>query len=151
MNTGFIIREATWDKDEPHLTQVRAAVFIQEQQVPACLDLDGRDPDCRHVLALDRNGRPVGAGRILPGGRIGRMAVLNGYRGRGIGRRMLELLIATARRMGLEQVTLGAQIAVIGFYERLGFVAHGEVFMDAGIPHRMMSRHIVRGKPSAKV
>jgi predicted GNAT family N-acyltransferase len=139
MTADIVIQKAEWGKDAQRLTQVRTAVFVQEQKVPVELELDGRDPDCRHVLALDGNDRPVGAGRMLPDGHIGRVAVLANYRGRGVGRRMLELLIEIASEMRLEQVKLGAQMAAVGFYERLGFVAYGGIFMDAGLPHRMMS------------
>jgi predicted GNAT family N-acyltransferase len=139
MTVDIVIQKAEWGEESRRLTRVRTAVFVREQKVPVELELDGRDPDCRHVLALDGSGRPVGAGRMLPDGHIGRVAVLADYRGRGIGRRMLELLIEIAGEMRLEQVKLGAQMAAIGFYERLGFVAYGGIFMDAGLPHRMMA------------
>jgi predicted GNAT family N-acyltransferase len=38
----------------------------------------------------------------------------------------------------LRDITLAAQMHAIGFYERLGYVARGDVFLDAGIEHRWM-------------
>jgi predicted GNAT family N-acyltransferase len=138
--TEFRVRRAQWPRDEAALAWVRRRVFIEEQQVPEELEWDGLDGEATHLLAEDANGAPIGTARLLADGHIGRMAVMQPWRGRGVGRSLLETLMNTARERGLEAVFLHAQVEAIPFYERSGFVAEGDVFMDAGIPHRTMHR-----------
>jgi predicted GNAT family N-acyltransferase len=68
------------------------------------------------------------------------MAVLEGWRGRGVGGLLLEALIAKARERGDRKVFLSAQVHATGFYARHGFSAVGEIYEEAGIPHRAMER-----------
>ncbi|MEO1853860.1 GNAT family N-acetyltransferase [Chromohalobacter sp.] len=117
---------------------IRKTVFIEEQQVPQDEEWDGRDPRCLHVL-LRVEGRPMGTARLLPDGYIGRVAILREGRGQGLGLRLMEAVMEKARQQGHDAVHLDAQTYAIPFYERLGFVAHGETFLDANIPHRHMS------------
>lgn len=119
---------------------IRERVFVDEQHVPLELERDEYDALAHHWLAwLD--GEPVGTARLveLPGniGKIGRVAVLPQARGAGLGRQLMEALLHHAS--GLELI-LDAQLEVIPFYEKLGFVAEGEIFQDAGILHRRMRR-----------
>ena len=71
--------------------------------------------------------------RLLPDGHIDRVAILREGRGQGLGLR-LEAVMEKARQQGHDAVHLDAQTYAIPFYERLGFVAHGETFLDANIP-----------------
>jgi len=128
---------------------VRRAVFIEEQAVPEALEIDAHDGDpaavttAVHVLAR-HGGQAVATGRLLldgPAGEhahIGRVAVLRDYRGQGFGQAVMPGLQEEARRRGLPGITLAAQLHAIGFYERLGYVVYGDVFLDAGIEHRWM-------------
>jgi predicted GNAT family N-acyltransferase len=113
---------------------------VQEQQVPVEIELDEEDAGCVHAVAYDAFGRAVGTGRLLPDGHIGRMAVRASHRGLGVGSQLLVALIDEARRRRLLEVVLSAQIQAIPFYEAHGFVANGNVYMDAGIEHVTM-RH----------
>jgi len=135
---GVGVAVVTWEEAGADCLRVRTRVFVEEQGVPLEVEADGRDPGCAHVLARDPTGRPVGTGRLLPDGRIGRMAVLPEWRGKGIGRRILGLLEAEARRRGLRRVTLHAQTRAQGFYEAAGYRVEGGVFEEAGIPHVTM-------------
>jgi len=118
---------------------VRTAVFVHEQGIPAELEWDDADALSLHCVArLDD--QVVGTGRLLPDGHIGRMAVLPAYRGRGLGGVILERLIAAARERGHEAVELSAQVAVLDFYRRHGFMVLGEVYLEVGIPHQRMRR-----------
>lgn len=135
--TSLEIREGSWDELGTESTEIRRIVFIEEQRVPQEEEWDGRDPECRHFLAL-HDGRPVGTARLLPDGHIGRVAVLGEGRGLGIGAALMRAAIAAARREGHAAVELAAQTHALPFYARLGFEAFGPEFLDAGIPHRNM-------------
>src|SRR5204863_6348079 len=75
-DTTFRVRIVEWSEAGAQLSGVRTAVFVGEQQVPVEVERDGRDAACVHVLAESADGTPIGAGRLMPDGRIGRMAVL---------------------------------------------------------------------------
>jgi argininosuccinate lyase len=124
---------------------IRTEVFVVEQRVPPEEEMDELDHDAIHVLAwLD--GAPVATGRLIVGedahAKIGRMAVLRPHRRQGVGSAVLMKLMEEARRRGVRQVSLAGQLHAIPFYERFGFVARGDVFVEAGIQHRMMDRDI---------
>lgn len=136
----FHVEAADWAREAQRadLLALRHEVFVQEQGVPEALERDDLDAYCHHVLARDDDGQPIGCGRLTPQHKIGRMAVRQPWRGQGVGAAMLRELIEKARALGWPEVSLGAQLPAIGFYERQGFCAHGEVFDDAGIAHRAM-------------
>lgn len=136
------VRRADWFADRSVIEHIRRAVFIEEQKVPVKLEWDGLDTGAVHVLGNLCGQVPAGTGRLLPDGRIGRLAVLPTARGRGLGGAMLEWLVECAGDAGHERVLLAAQIHATVFYERHGFVANGPVFDDAGIPHRLMYRRL---------
>ncbi len=135
---NFSVTLTCWGSDRVKLSAVRRTVFIEEQSVPEELELDENDADCEHVLATLHDGTAIGAGRLMPDGRIGRMAVIRQYRGHGVGLAMLELLVQNAQERKLPNVHLHSQCSAIGFYEKLGFIADGDIFQDAGIDHRNM-------------
>jgi predicted GNAT family N-acyltransferase len=128
--------------------RVRRRVFIEEQGVPEDLEIDGHDADpavvttALHVLArLD--GESVATGRLVLDEHdgnlhIGRVAVLAEHRRHGLGRTVMLALQDLARERNATSITLAAQLHAIGFYERLGYTARGDVFLDAGIEHRWM-------------
>ena len=134
----FSVEIVAWSAAREALLAVRTEVFVREQQVPEDLERDALDPGCWHVLASDAGGRAIGAGRLLPTRRIGRMAVLPEWRSRGVGAAMLQALLRQARGNGWTDVALDAQAGAIAFYQRHGFVAHGARFMEAGIEHQAM-------------
>jgi predicted GNAT family N-acyltransferase len=138
---------ARWPEDADTLAAIRRAVFVDEQGVPPELEWDGRDADCAHVLALV-NRDPVGTGRLMPTGKIGRLAVLAASRRHGIGSRMLRRLVDLARERGLPEVYLHAQVSALPFYVAHGFVAEGDEFEEAGIAHRRM-RLVLADDPRA--
>lgn len=131
------VRMAEWAADAAGIASVRRRVFIQEQGVPEAMEWEAVDPDCTWFVALAEDA-VVAVARLTPAGRVGRMAVLPAWRGRGLGSRLLELAIATARQRGSHRLELHAQSHALGFYERLGFRTVGAEFLEAGIPHRRM-------------
>lgn len=136
--TEVDIRDADWQRDGEQLRQVRRRVFIEEQSVPEEMEWDTEDQQAAHLLATDRDGRPVGTVRILSSGRIGRLAVLAHRRGQGIGAALLRRALAVNSVRRWPAPFLSAQTSALPFYVRMGFIATGEEFMEAGIPHRDM-------------
>ena len=151
MNTENVsIAEATWSRDQALLEQVRRAVFVEEQGVNASLEMDGQDLNCRHLIAIDHDLQPelaIGTVRLLADGRIGRLAVRQDYRGRGIGGMLLTTIVQLAQQTGLKQLYLHAQSQAAGFYSAHGFQADGSEFIEAGINHCNMVLDL-RGSPA---
>ena len=136
----FTVKPVYWQAAQPMLREIRSAVFIMEQGVPQELEWDGLDEHAYHVVALAADDTPIGTGRLLQDGQIGRLAVLKAWRGRGVGKALLDMLLVIANKMGNEEVKLHAQVRVLDFYLKRGFVAQGREFMEAGIPHVTMTR-----------
>jgi predicted GNAT family N-acyltransferase len=139
MGATFAISILAWEKALPLARPVREEVFIEEQRVPIELEWDEWDERSDHAVARDMSGRAIGTARLLPDGRIGRMAVLRKWRGRGVGAALMEALLQQARERSLSEVTLHAQTQAAGFYRRFGFIERGGEFLEAGIPHVEMA------------
>lgn len=141
-STDFQIHFAHFQNDLSDLRAVREPVFIVEQQVPEELEWDELDPLSIHVVAREPDGTPIGTARLTPDHRIGRMAVLPPWRGRGVGAALLKMLIQHARELGYPELELHAQTHALGFYQQHGFTAFGEEFDEAGIAHLRMRRRL---------
>lgn len=143
-----VVRKMTEMEDA---LSIRRAVFIAEQGVTESEEIDAHDGDPQrvtdavHVVAY-LDGRPAATGRLLfdapkeENAHIGRVAVLPEHRRRGLGRAVMLALQDEARKRGCRGLTVAAQVQAIPFYESLGYVAHGDVFLDARIEHRLMDR-----------
>lgn len=132
--------------EHPESLEIRHRVFVLEQGVPAELERDEHDREALHLLARVE-GRPAGTARMvvdprLRSGKIGRVAVLAEFRGRGLGRSLVLALAEEARALGLRELYLDAQVQVVGFYEQLGFQAEGGEFLEAGILHQRMRQQL---------
>ncbi|OII69180.1 MULTISPECIES: GNAT family N-acetyltransferase [unclassified Streptomyces] len=150
----FAVRVAAGEADREAAFAVRRAVFVVEQGVPEDLEYDAYDATAVHVLAVrGDDGTALGTGRLLHGpdaasrtggaegvGSLGRLAVTRAARGLGVGAALVRGIEDAARSCGLTAVDLHAQTHALGFYERLGYVAYGGEFLDAGMPHRAMRR-----------
>ena len=134
----FRVDPADYAVDFQDLRAVREPVFVVEQNVPLELEWDEIDPRCHHVIARDNANRPIGTGRLTPEHKIGRMAVLKEWRGKGVGEALLQALIEQARQLGLTEVSLNSQVDAMGFYAKFGFRPEGERFDEAGIAHQSM-------------
>jgi len=137
MNTTSIICD--YESHTENICAIRYEVFVDEQNVPKELEIDGLDGKAKHVLTFVDD-VPIGTGRILSDGHIGRVAVLKNYRGLGIGKSIMKELIKCAQDMSLEKVWLSSQWHAHSFYLDLGFVCVGEVYKEAGIEHIKMFR-----------
>ncbi|MDQ8031654.1 GNAT family N-acetyltransferase [Bordetella genomosp. 1] len=130
----------TWDRLRDDASTVRFEVFVQEQAVPPEIELDDDDAVSVHAVAYDAANRVLGTGRLLPDGHIGRMAVRKLARGTGVGGQILDALIQQGHGDGHRMLVLHAQSHAKGFYEAHGFQAEGDEFVEAGIPHVVMTR-----------
>lgn len=144
----FRIELLSWESARRAAAPIRFAVFVEEQRVPADIELDKHDANSLHALARIAAGEVVGTGRLLAAdvhasrsvGHVGRMAVLRAWRGRGIGGAILEALVDAARVRGDAEVALSAQSHALAFYRVHGFAEEGEDYVEAGILHRDMRR-----------
>jgi predicted GNAT family N-acyltransferase len=121
---------------------LRFEVFCDEQGVSLEEERDGRDDEALHLVAVE-DGAVVGTCRLLIEGttvKLGRMAVGRAHRGRGVARKLLDEAEPRARELGGERIALGAQITAQALYERAGYDAYGDVFLDAGIEHVLMAK-----------
>jgi predicted GNAT family N-acyltransferase len=131
--------------DWPEVAALRTRVFVEEQGVPPEIERDDADATAVHVLSRDDGGRVVATGRLVVRdgvALIGRMAADAAARGRGHGAAVLAELHRQAVRLGLREVELHAQVSARGFYERAGYVAEGEEYVEAGIVHITMRRRL---------
>ncbi len=122
---------------------VRREVFVDEQGVPEELEIDGDDPLCVHFAAIDDRGQVWATARLRMNdgeGKAQRVAVRLAARGKGVGTQVMRALEECARRLGAQRVKLSSQLQALPFYERLGYRAHGDIYDDAGIPHRDMTK-----------
>ncbi|HEX4735856.1 MAG TPA: GNAT family N-acetyltransferase [Thermoleophilaceae bacterium] len=122
--------------------ELRRRVFVGQQGVTLEADRDGLDQVALHVVAID-GGNVVGTCRLVfdgPLARLGRMAVEDDYRGRGLGAAILAEAEHQALAAGSERIRLHAQLAARSLYERSGFVVQGQEFMEEGIPHLTMEK-----------
>jgi predicted GNAT family N-acyltransferase len=140
------IRWARGPEDVRGAFAVRERVFYGEQGVPLEEEIDVRDADALHLVALDPAGRRViGTLRLLldaDQAKIGRVAVEREWRRRGIASRMLALALAEARKRGCVQVRLAAQLAATEVYRQAGFAVESDPFEEAGIQHVWMGQRL---------
>ncbi|QQR39631.1 GNAT family N-acetyltransferase [Devosia rhizoryzae] len=119
---------------------LRREVFVWEQKVPEEEENDSYDLTATHFVAI-LAGEVVGTLRLIEQPehvKIGRVAVRQAFRGRGVAKKLIAAAMAHARANGQDRFYLTAQSDKLDFYERLGFVAFGPEFSDGGMPHRAM-------------
>lgn len=140
------ITPTSWQLHHADLTKIRTEVFMREQHVSAADEWDGLDEQATHFLALTVSGNAVGCARLLHEisdennlYHIGRVAILRPFRNQGIGYQLMQFVIDHCKKNAPHNhIYLHAQTERRHFYETLGFIAEGDEFMDAGIPHISM-------------
>ena len=143
---GKIIYElAAGDRASKDAFAVRRQVFVEEQGVSEDLVFDDRDQEALHIVVKDGD-RVIGTARVLfladNQAKLERMAVIEAFRRKGIGRRMISFLNEELRNKQVEQVVLHAQHGVVEFYKSCGFEESGLPFWEAGIKHIKMQRSL---------
>ena len=130
------------EDNEKDICKIRFEVFVDEQNVPEELEIDGLYDEDKHVLAYINN-EAIGTGRILNDCHIGRVSVLKRHRGLGIGKLMMQDLIHWAQEANIEKLWLSSQWLAHGFYLDLGFDFEGDIYEEAGIDHIKMSKKLI--------
>ena len=139
--SDYIVEQVSWNLHRETLLSIRGKVFIEEQKVPEEIERDDKDDTASHFL-LTHNSVALACGRMLPDGKVGRLAVLKEHRGKGLGRQLLDYIINHARLQGMNRLYLHAQAQAANFYLDAGFFHCGEPFEEAGIPHVAMELEI---------
>ena len=138
-NMIYTIISTDWQRDKASLSDIREQVFIQEQQVPVADEWDNHDETATHFLVRNQKGKAIACARLLlekNSFHIGRVAVLKEYRQQHIGRKLMHYMLNWCKNTHPEfSIYLHAQTHRINFYQHMGFVSRGDIFMDAGIPH----------------
>jgi predicted GNAT family N-acyltransferase len=132
--TRIKVSSATWDKDRVSLKGIRNQVFIIEQGVSERLEWDNEDAKCQHFIAYINN-EAVGCARLVDNKKVGRMAVLKAYRGKSIGKEILDHIKRYASQKRYTRLELSAQCHAYMFYRNSGLTACSAPYNDAGIPH----------------
>ena len=134
----------TTTEEREAIFALRMIVFVEEQNVPPEEELDAYDITAAHFLASTEQGEIIGTARLLDKGegtgKIGRVAVLKAWRGRGTGALLMNAVERHARELGYRRLILDAQCYAIPFYAKLGYIVEGGIFLDANIEHRFMTK-----------
>lgn len=128
------VQQGSWDQLQQHAKLIREQVFISEQGIPEVDEWDDQDAISQHFVIYDQD-QPIATARLLPDHHLGRVAVLQEYRGQGIGQLIMLEMIAYAKSQNRPFLQLSAQTHATSFYEKLGFVAQGDEYDECGIPH----------------
>lgn len=126
---------------ETEVKRLRETVFVIEQGVPADIEWDGLDDQCKHIVVRVQ-GQCIATGRLMPSGKLGRIAVDDAYRGRGFGKVVTEALCQLATNEGFVQAYLHAQIQAKHLYLACGFSETGPTFQEANIDHIKMVKSL---------
>ncbi len=144
----FRVEPADWNVDQADLKFVRTEVFILGQNIPEAEEWDELDARSIHVIARDNDNHPIGTGRLTPDDKIGRMAVLDAWRGQHVGDAIMRALIERARAQHRGALEMHAQSYAIPFYQRFGFEPYGDEFLEGDIPHHMMRLELTPSESS---
>ncbi|WP_210469582.1 GNAT family N-acetyltransferase [Sporosarcina sp. 6E9] len=139
----FDVKIVTTTQEKEDAFSVRRKVFVEEQGVPLSLELDELDKTADHFVVYTEN-TPIGAGRIRESdsgiGKVERVCILPEFRGKHLGKLIMQALEDHAASKEFEKIVLNAQSYAIPFYEKIGYVITSPEFMDADIPHRTMEK-----------
>ncbi|MET1253752.1 GNAT family N-acetyltransferase [Aliikangiella maris] len=138
---AFKFQRVSWQSAANDIMEIRKKVFVIEQRFPKEVVCDQFDNSSYHLLVTDAEDTPVGCGRLIPNGRVGKIAVLINHRGHGVGTQILNHLINIAQENNIQNLTLNAETDLVHFYDQQQFHIDGPVYMKKGVPfHRMTKK-----------
>lgn len=123
---------------------IRVSVFVCEQGFED--EFDDIDETAWHIEVWDSD-QPIAVGRMFETDRvgfftIGRIAVIKEWRHKNVGKTVMDALQNHAKHLGANAIELSAQCSAVGFYEKLGYVQVGDVYMDQFCPHIKMVKYL---------
>ncbi|WP_419819990.1 GNAT family N-acetyltransferase [Acinetobacter sp.] len=130
----FVIQSGPWSQLQHEAKLIRSMVFIEEQNISEADEWDEQDAISLHFVVYAQD-QAIATARLLENNSIGRVAVLQQYRGEGIGKLLMQHIIQVAKQQNRAFLQLSAQVYAIRFYENLGFQVQGEEYLDCEIPH----------------
>jgi hypothetical protein len=130
----FVIQSGPWSQLQHDAKLIRSMVFIEEQHISEADEWDEQDAISLHFVVYAQD-QPIATARLLENNSIGRVAVLQQYRGEGIGKLLMQQIIQVAKQQNRVFLQLSAQVYATRFYENLGFQVQGEEYLDCEIPH----------------
>lgn len=135
------IQKVSLKEDIDICFDIRKTIFVDGQNVPLQLEIDGKDSESDHYLMMV-DGNPCGVTRVRyvkDYAKIERVGILAEYQGKGLGKKLMQYVISDIQKnSNVKAVKLSAQSYAIAFYETLGFHVCSDKYMDAGIPHKDM-------------
>jgi predicted GNAT family N-acyltransferase len=140
----YEVRRVRGDAEMAAALSLRHDVFCVEQGVPVYEELDGRDGEGVHLVAVS-DGMLLATCRLLfvgPTVQFSRLAVRESARRRGIASALLALADEETRAGGARRIVLHAQTYARSLYEAAGYEPRGRIFMEAGIEHIAMEKHL---------
>ena len=136
------VENGDWDQLQQDARLIRELVFIVEQNIPEQDEWDDQDAISQHFVVYDRD-QAIATARLLQNNSVGRVAVIQKYRGQGIGRMIMLDIIRYAQQQQHPFLKLSSQLQAISFYEKLGFVTQGDPYDECGIPHIKMMMPLI--------
>jgi len=130
-----------WNELKVYSTAIRSRVFIEEQQIPSSIELDGNDQDYWHFVIFTDH-KAIATARLANNGLFGRMAVLEPYRHKGIGSLLLQSISNKATALKLQTLNCHAQLSAVNFYKKNGFLVAGNPYQEAGLAHIKMLKSL---------
>jgi predicted GNAT family N-acyltransferase len=138
----YEVRRARGEAEMAAVLELRHDVFCDEQGVPEREELDGRDGEGVHLVAVS-GGEVLATCRLLfvgPTVQFSRLAVRQSARRNGIASALLAMADAETRAGGARRLVLHAQTYARSLYDGAGYEPRGRVFMEAGIEHIAMEK-----------
>ena len=140
----YDVRRVRGEDEMAAVLELRHEVFCEEQGVPVREELDGRDADGMHLVAVS-GGELLATCRLVfvgPTVQFSRLAVRASARRHGIATALLELADDETRAAGARRLVLHAQTYARPLYEAAGYEPRGRIFMEAGIEHIAMEKYV---------
>ena len=140
----YEVRRVRGEQEMAAALELRHEVFCVEQGVPVYEELDGRDGEGVHLVAVS-NGVMLATCRLLfvgPTVQFSRLAVRKSARRQGIASALLALADEETRAGGARRLVLHAQTYARSLYEAAGYEPRGRIFMEAWIEHIAMEKHL---------
>jgi tRNA 2-thiocytidine biosynthesis protein TtcA len=141
-NTPLLIKPVLSFYEGMEAFKIRQKVFVEEQNVSSSIEFDGSDQNA-YLFLLMLDNQPIGTIRYieLEAGiyKLGRIAIIKKYRGRGYGKAMITWLHDYIKKQRVPAtLIIHAQLYLAEYYESFGYQRVGQVFQEADIDHIKM-------------